>query len=41
MEPIAVLHERGEFVVLHRCTGCGAQRRCRTARDDDLSALLG
>jgi hypothetical protein len=41
MEPIGLLHERGRFVVVHRCTGCGSTRRNRAAPDDDLSTLLG
>jgi hypothetical protein len=41
MRPAGLLYERGEFVVLHECTGCGASRRNRTAAGDDLSALLG
>jgi hypothetical protein len=41
MEPIDLLHERGEFVVIHECTGCGERRRNVAAVDDDLSVLLG
>jgi hypothetical protein len=41
MAPAQLLYERGAFVIVHRCTGCGARRRCRTGRDDDLSVLLG
>ena len=40
MEPVQLLYERGEFVVVHRCTACGAVRRCRTRPDDDLSVIL-
>ena len=41
MEPRALVYERGEFLVVHRCTACGAERRCRTKPEDDLSVLLG
>lgn len=41
MEPIGLLHERGEFVVIHECTRCGQRRRNIAAADDDLSVLLG
>jgi hypothetical protein len=40
MQPVELTYERGEFVVVHRCTGCGHVRRNRCAPDDDLSALL-
>jgi hypothetical protein len=40
MRPVALLHERRGFVVVHECTGCGARRRCRTAPDDDRDVLL-
>jgi hypothetical protein len=40
MQPIALLYERGAFVVVHVCTGCGARRRNRAAPDDDVSVLL-
>jgi hypothetical protein len=41
MEPADLLYERGEFIVVHRCTGCGLRRRCRTQPDDDLTTMLG
>jgi hypothetical protein len=41
MEPVGVLYERGEFVLLHRCVACGHARRNRAAAGDDLSPLLG
>lgn len=30
----------GEQLVVHRCNGCDAVRRCRVAADDDPAALL-
>jgi RNHCP domain len=41
MEPIGLLYERGEFVVVHECVRCGLRRRNRAAAEDELSALLG
>jgi hypothetical protein len=40
MRPVGLLYERGQFVVVHECTGCGVRRRNRVAAGDDLSTLL-
>jgi hypothetical protein len=40
MRPAQLLFERGRFVIVHRCTGCGVVRRCRCHPDDDLSTML-
>jgi hypothetical protein len=40
MRPVALLYERGEFVLVHECTGCGLRRRNRAHPDDDLSTFL-
>ena len=40
MEPMGALYERGEFLVVHQCLGCGVRRRNRVSNDDDLSCLL-
>ena len=40
MQPVQVLYERGRFVVVHNCTGCGIRRRNRASPDDDLSQFL-
>jgi hypothetical protein len=41
MEPIAIsVRGAGEWVVIHRCTGCGALRLNRTAGDDNALVLL-
>jgi hypothetical protein len=41
MEPIAIsVRGRGEWVLIHRCTGCDALRLNRTAGDDDPLILL-
>ena len=36
MEPVGVLARRnGEQAVIHRCRGCGTERHCRVAADDN------
>jgi hypothetical protein len=40
MEPVGVLYERGAFVVVHECVGCGVTRCNRAAADDDVMRLL-
>ena len=41
MEPIAISVRRGkEWVIIHRCTGCGALKENRIAGDDNELALL-
>jgi len=41
MEPISIAARAdGEWVVVHKCTGCGQLRTNRIAGDDDELALL-
>ncbi|MDD5338795.1 MAG: RNHCP domain-containing protein [Dehalococcoidales bacterium] len=41
MEPIAIsVRSRGEWVIIHRCSGCGALKENRIAGDDNEIALL-
>ncbi len=41
MAPVGTAYRRdGEQVVVHRCNGCDAIRRCRVAADDAPEALL-
>jgi hypothetical protein len=36
MAPIGAFQRpKGEVVILHRCLGCGFERHCRIAADDD------
>jgi len=35
MEPIGICTRRGEELIVHRCLGCGAERVCRIAADDN------
>jgi hypothetical protein len=40
MAPIDVLLERGRHVLVHRCTRCGIERRCRTSDGDDVDEMV-
>ncbi len=40
MEPIAVEIEQGEYKIIHKCTVCGAIRRCKRAEKDNFEAIL-
>lgn len=40
MEPVAFFtRPKGESVVVHRCLGCGLERHCRVAADDDFAIV--
>jgi hypothetical protein len=44
MEPVAVVFERGEYVIGFRCTRCSHRWRNKAAADDDqevLQSLMG
>jgi hypothetical protein len=41
MEPIAIaVRGDGEWILIHRCTGCGALHANRTAGDDNPLLLV-
>ncbi|OGO32757.1 MAG: hypothetical protein A2Z29_08010 [Chloroflexi bacterium RBG_16_56_11] len=40
MEPVAISVRKKEWVIIHRCTVCGALRENRVAGDDNEMALL-
>jgi hypothetical protein len=40
MAPVGLQYERGAFVVVHRCTGCGVTRRNRADACDNIRALM-
>lgn len=40
MEPVRVEGTADEYVLLHRCTQCGFERRNKVANGDDFDALL-
>jgi hypothetical protein len=41
MAPVGVFtRPKGEHVIVHQCAGCGLQRYCRIAADDDFALLM-
>ena len=40
MEPIAVEGTLSEYVLVHRCTKCGYEKRNKVAPNDDRGALV-
>lgn len=40
MEPVAAVRKNGAWVILHRCTSCGFERKNKTVPEDDFDALL-
>jgi len=41
MAPVGTFFRpKGEQVVVHRCNGCGVERHCRVAADDNPLAVL-
>jgi hypothetical protein len=41
MAPVAMFERlKGEQVIVHRCLGCGYERYCRIAADDDFELVL-
>ncbi len=41
MEPVSVDHSgKKGFVLIHRCTVCGAEDRNRLAPDDDMDLVI-
>jgi hypothetical protein len=41
MAPVAMFaRPGGEEVIVHRCRGCGFERHCRVAADDDVAGVM-
>ena len=41
MAPVGVFtRPSGESVIVHRCLGCGLERHCRVAADDDFALVM-
>jgi hypothetical protein len=41
MMPVGTFHRpKGEQVIVHRCLGCGLERYCRVAADDNMISCL-
>ncbi len=41
MEPISYDLEHGRYVLIHRCTRCGHEKRNKFTEDDSVDALAG
>ncbi len=40
MRPVAAEYKSGEFILLHLCEGCGAEKRNRAAENDSLELRI-
>lgn len=40
MVPLAATYERGKYVLLHECQGCGMRKPNRAAANDDSELLI-
>ena len=40
MEPIDVLQKKGEYVIVHKCSKCGFERRNKFSENDSFNSLL-
>jgi hypothetical protein len=40
MEPVSIDVKRGQYIILHRCTKCGFEKRNKSAADDNFEAIL-
>lgn len=40
MKPTSIEIEKGGFVISHKCTVCGYVKRNKTAKDDNLDAVI-
>lgn len=40
MSPVSYEKKGGEFVILHRCVKCGAERKNKSAEDDDFEKII-
>lgn len=40
MEPIRTEYTKGEFIIVHRCTKCGIEKRIKAAENDKKDLLF-
>ena len=40
MEPIGFTLKRGTYILTHRCTMCGIEKRNKTAENDNFEVIL-
>jgi hypothetical protein len=40
MKPIAIEQHHGEYIILHKCTKCGFERKNKTVPEDDFNQII-
>ena len=40
MAPIGIDSKKGEYVILHKCTKCGYERKNKAVENDDFNTIL-
>lgn len=40
MKPIEIQQKNGEFVILHKCTKCGFERKNKVQENDDINKII-
>ncbi|MGA2910277.1 MAG: RNHCP domain-containing protein [Candidatus Microgenomates bacterium] len=40
MKPVRVEFKKGQYVIVHRCTTCGCEKRNKAAPNDNFDAIL-
>lgn len=40
MQPAGLEVKEGEYIILHRCTSCGFERKNKAIQEDDFDAIL-
>ncbi len=40
MEPIDVLQKDGEYIIVHKCSRCGFERKNKLSKNDNFDSLL-
>ena len=40
MKPIEIQQKNGEFVILHKCTKCGLERKNKVQENDDINKII-
>ncbi len=40
MEPVGMKVKSGEYIIIHRCTSCGFEKRNKSSENDDFNEIL-
>ena len=40
MEPVGMEVKGGKYIILHRCTSCGFEKRNKSSEDDDVNEII-